>query len=226
MISGCIGPEGDGYSSPRRFLSADEARDYHSTQIGSFADTAADMVTAITMTYPDEAIGIVRAAAEAGMPAVVSFTVETDGRLPNGQPLGEAITEVDEKTDGGPCLLHDQLRASRRISHRSSRPTGRGGSGSAASRRTRRPRATPSSTRRPSWTRATPPISAPATRRFTTTCPASTSSAAAAAPTTATSARSATPGWRSDLGERGLRPGGRRCRRARRGPSRPTSPGR
>ena len=101
VISGCIGPQDDGYN-PSELLSADAAQEYHSTQIGTFAGTAADMVAAITMTYPDEAIGIVRAAAEAGMPAAISFTVETDGRLPNGQALGEAIDQVDRETGGGP----------------------------------------------------------------------------------------------------------------------------
>ena len=101
VISGCIGPQDDGYS-PKTKLSADEAREYHSTQIGTFADTAADMVTAITMTYADEAIGVARAAQDAGVPAVISFTVETDGRLPSEQDLGEAIEEVDSTTDGGP----------------------------------------------------------------------------------------------------------------------------
>jgi S-methylmethionine-dependent homocysteine/selenocysteine methylase len=104
VISGCIGPEDDGWF-PKRFLAAEDARDYHSTQIASFADTAADMVTALTMTYPDEAIGITRAAAEAGMPAVISFTLETDGHLPNGQPLGEAIAEVDAETGEGPAYF-------------------------------------------------------------------------------------------------------------------------
>jgi S-methylmethionine-dependent homocysteine/selenocysteine methylase len=61
------------------------------------------MVTAITMTYADEAIGITRAAAAAGLPVAISFTVETDGRLPSGQPLGEAIAEVDAATDAGPA---------------------------------------------------------------------------------------------------------------------------
>jgi S-methylmethionine-dependent homocysteine/selenocysteine methylase len=102
VISGCVGPEGDGYD-PDSFLTADAAREYHAAQIGTFADTAADMVTAITMTYADEAVGIVRAAAEAGMPAAISFTVETDGRLPSGQPLGEAIGEVDSETGEGPA---------------------------------------------------------------------------------------------------------------------------
>ena len=102
VISGCVGPEGDGYR-PAVLLSADAARDYHSTQIGTFADTAADMVTAITMTYADEAIGVAQAAQDAGLPAVISFTLETDGRLPNGEGLGEAIEEVDEATGGAPA---------------------------------------------------------------------------------------------------------------------------
>ena len=102
VISGCIGPQSDGYS-PQTMLSADEAQTYHSTQIATFADTAADMVTAITMTYADEAIGLTRAAVEHGLPVVVSFTVETDGRLPNGQSLREAIEEVDAATGSAPA---------------------------------------------------------------------------------------------------------------------------
>ncbi|MDQ5819982.1 MAG: homocysteine S-methyltransferase family protein [Actinomycetota bacterium] len=102
VISGCIGPHDDGYS-PSVALSADAARDYHATQIGTFADTAADMVTAITMTYVDEAVGVSRAAAESGLPVAISFTVETDGRLPSGQPLGDAIEQVDAETDRTPA---------------------------------------------------------------------------------------------------------------------------
>jgi S-methylmethionine-dependent homocysteine/selenocysteine methylase len=101
VISGCIGPQDDGYN-PTELLTAEAAREYHSTQIGTFADTAADMVTAITMTYADEAIGVARAAAESGLPAAISFTVETDGRLPSGQALGEAIEQVDRETGASP----------------------------------------------------------------------------------------------------------------------------
>ncbi len=100
VISGCVGPQGDGYD-PVEILSADAARDYHSTQIETFAETEAEMVTAITMTYVDEAIGVTEAAAAAGMPVAISFTVEIDGRLPSGQDLGEAITELDDRTAGG-----------------------------------------------------------------------------------------------------------------------------
>jgi S-methylmethionine-dependent homocysteine/selenocysteine methylase len=101
VISGCIGPQDDGYDPAER-LSAAAARDYHSTQIETFSDTAVDMITAITMTYADEAIGLTLAAQEAGMPAAISFTVETDGRLPSGQELGEAIEQVDAETGSGP----------------------------------------------------------------------------------------------------------------------------
>jgi S-methylmethionine-dependent homocysteine/selenocysteine methylase len=102
VISGCVGPQGDGYS-PTTLLTADEAQRYHARQIGTFADTVADMVTAITMTYPEEAIGVARAAAEVGLPVVISFTVETDGRLPNGQDLGDAIAQVDRETGSSPA---------------------------------------------------------------------------------------------------------------------------
>ena len=101
VISGCIGPEGDGYD-PEHFLSADAAEAYHRHQVETFAGTAADLVTAITMTYPQEAIGIVRAARAAGIPVAISFTLETDGRLPNGQDLEAAIRQVKDETAGGP----------------------------------------------------------------------------------------------------------------------------
>ena len=102
VISGCVGPQSDGYS-PETMLSAAEAETYHSTQIGTFADTAADMVTAITMTYAEEAIGVARAAEKVGLPSAISFTLETDGRLPNGQMLGEAIEQVDDATGAAPA---------------------------------------------------------------------------------------------------------------------------
>jgi S-methylmethionine-dependent homocysteine/selenocysteine methylase len=102
VISGCVGPQGDGYG-PATMLTPGEAQLYHSTQIGTFADTAADMVTALTLTYAEEAIGVTRAAVESNLPVVISFTLETDGRLPSGQALSGAIPQVDEETDAGPA---------------------------------------------------------------------------------------------------------------------------
>ncbi|MBZ8134967.1 homocysteine S-methyltransferase family protein [Afifella sp. IM 167] len=94
VLSGNIGPRGDGYVASLSMTAA-EAEDYHALQIGAFATSGSDMVSAITMTNVPEAIGIARAAGKARMPLVLSFTVETDGRLPDGQPLGEAILATD-----------------------------------------------------------------------------------------------------------------------------------
>jgi S-methylmethionine-dependent homocysteine/selenocysteine methylase len=102
VISGCVGPRGDGYS-PARLMAADEAEAYHARQIETFAASEADMVTAITMTDVGEAVGVARAARAAGMPVAISFTLETDGRLPTGQELGEAIGAVDDTTDVAPA---------------------------------------------------------------------------------------------------------------------------
>ncbi|CUR53999.1 putative homocysteine/selenocysteine methylase [metagenome] len=101
VISGCIGPRGDGYVVDSA-MSAAQAEDYHAQQIGSFAAAGADLVTPITMTYSAEATGAAAAAAAAGIPVVVSFTVETDGRLPSGETLEQAIRVVDEATDAYP----------------------------------------------------------------------------------------------------------------------------
>tara|TARA_B110000438_G_C15699593_1_gene600432 strand:- start:73 stop:1017 length:945 start_codon:yes stop_codon:yes gene_type:complete len=98
VISGCLGPHGDGYK-PTEKLSIQEAETYHTRQIETFSKSNADMVTAFTMTYSEEAIGIVRAAAYIGMPVVISFTVETDGKLPSGETLKQAIEAVDQATE-------------------------------------------------------------------------------------------------------------------------------
>jgi S-methylmethionine-dependent homocysteine/selenocysteine methylase len=99
VVSGCIGPRGDGYDGTV-LMAAKQARDYHAEQVQTFAGTDADMVHAMTMTYPDEALGVVLAAGEAEIPVAISFTVETDGVLPDGTGLGEAIERVDDATGG------------------------------------------------------------------------------------------------------------------------------
>ena len=104
VISGCVGPRGDGYVAGD-VMSVEEAEDYHRAQVETFAGTAADLVTAITMNYAEEAVGVARAAERADMPVVLSFTVETDGRLPTGQSLGAAIEEVDEATSSYPAYF-------------------------------------------------------------------------------------------------------------------------
>jgi homocysteine S-methyltransferase len=102
VVNGALGPRGDGYKAEAR-MTANEAEHYHRPQIEAFRSAGVDMVSAITMTYPAEAIGIARAAASGGVPVAISFTVETDGKLPSGDTLKAAIEEVDRTTDRAPA---------------------------------------------------------------------------------------------------------------------------
>ncbi|MGX7953333.1 homocysteine S-methyltransferase family protein [Tsuneonella sp. HG249] len=97
VLNAVIGPCGDAYRPAQR-ISADQAERYYAEQLGWLAETPIDMVTGLTFSQASEATGLVRAAGSAGLPVVISFTVETDGRLPDGQPLGEAIQSVDDET--------------------------------------------------------------------------------------------------------------------------------
>ncbi len=101
VISGCLGPRGDGYV-PDGAMSEQDAETYHQAQVDTFAGSSADMVCAITMNYAEEAVGVARAAQRAAMPVAISFTVETDGNLPTGQTLKAAVEQVDEATSGYP----------------------------------------------------------------------------------------------------------------------------
>jgi len=102
VVSGNLGPRGDGYSATQRMSSA-EAADYHGPQIRAFAATEADLVAAFTMTHAEEAIGIATSAKASDMPVVISFTVETDGSLPSGETLRDAIERTDAATGGYPA---------------------------------------------------------------------------------------------------------------------------
>ena len=94
VLSGVIGPRGDGYvaDAPN---SASDAMEYHRPQASALRDGGVDMLAAVTMTTSAEAIGISRAASSVGLPVTISFTVETDGRLPDGELLRDAVERVD-----------------------------------------------------------------------------------------------------------------------------------
>lgn len=102
VVSGCVGPRGDGYD-PGAVMTAEAAETYHGEQIAAFVAAGADMICAITMTNTPEAIGLTRAARAMAAPVALSFTVETDGRLPTGETLGQAIETVDAATGGYPA---------------------------------------------------------------------------------------------------------------------------
>jgi S-methylmethionine-dependent homocysteine/selenocysteine methylase len=102
VISGCLGPRGDGYTPSQR-MTVPEAQAYHSAQIATFAQSNVDMIAALTLNYVEEAIGITLAAQEHGLPVCISFTLETDGKLPTDEPLEQAIHAVDQATNHGPA---------------------------------------------------------------------------------------------------------------------------
>jgi S-methylmethionine-dependent homocysteine/selenocysteine methylase len=102
VVSGCLGPRGDGYD-PGKLMSADEAQAYHAHQAGVLAAAGVAMLAAITMTNVPEALGVANAAKALGLPVAISFTVETDGRLPTGDALGDAIAAVDAATGAYPA---------------------------------------------------------------------------------------------------------------------------
>ena len=104
VLSGCIGPRGDGYR-PDSLMTAEAARAYHAEQIEALAAGGAEMISAITMTHAGEAGGVALAARDIGLPVAISFTVETDGTLPSGQSLGDAVAEVDEATEAAPVYF-------------------------------------------------------------------------------------------------------------------------
>ena len=187
IVNGVVGPRGDGYVVGSTMRAA-EAAAYHGLQARSFAEAGAEMMSAITMTYAEEAIGVARAAAAVGLPAVISFTVETDGRLPSGQPLGEAITQVDDACHVAPAYYMVNCAHPTHFSNELETDAPWlarvHGVRANASRR-----ATPSSTRPSSWTVATSTSSA---RCMSTWARGSTCAwwAGAAVPTTSTSPRS------------------------------------
>ena len=102
VLNAPIGPRGDAYA-PDQIIGADAAESYYAEQLGWLVETAVDMVTGLTFTQSGEAAGLVRAARSAGLPCAISFTVETDGRLPTGEKFEDAVSHVDDVTDGGPA---------------------------------------------------------------------------------------------------------------------------
>ncbi len=117
VVSGCVGPRGDGYV-PDRALSVPAAVAYHQPQIEVFAETEADMVCALTMNSAAEAQGITQAAQRVNMPVAISFVLGTDGHLPTGQSLAEAIAQIDEATGGYPCYYQINCAHPQHFSHR------------------------------------------------------------------------------------------------------------
>ena len=166
VVDGVIGPRGDGYVVGET-MSASEAAAYHGLQARAFAEAGAAMMTAVTMTYVDEAIGVVRAAGSVGLPVVISFTVETDGVLPSGRTARGRDRPSRRRHRRGARLLHGQLRpprALRRATHHGCR-LARTGQGDPRQRLALQPRRARRGDRARPWRRGRPRRLVPATER-------------------------------------------------------------
>ena len=148
-------------------LDADEARRPTTPpRSGPSPTPRADLVTAITMTYAEEAIGIARAAAarrHAGRDLVHGRDRRPAARAGSRWPTRSA--QVDAETGGAPAYFMVNCAHPTHFADVLAPDAGLAPSASAGCAPTRRARATPSSTRRPSSTPATRPSSARATRR-------------------------------------------------------------
>jgi homocysteine S-methyltransferase len=104
VLNGVVGPRGDGYNISQK-MSIEEAEEYHAFQIGAMKEAGVEIISAITMTYPEEAVGILLAASKHQLPTIISFTLETDGRLPSGHELPDAISLVDTLSSSSPLYF-------------------------------------------------------------------------------------------------------------------------
>ena len=102
-IAGVIGPSGDAYR-PEKALSAEEAREYHSLQAGTLAQSGVDFLYTPTFPAVEEALGAAMAMGATGLPHVVSFVLERDGRVLDGTPLHAAIERIDAAASPAPLF--------------------------------------------------------------------------------------------------------------------------
>lgn len=98
-IAGVIGPRGDAYAL-NETITAEAAEDYHFAQLDLYARDGVDLAWAATINNIPEAVGLSRAAARAGIPVNICFTLTSDHRLRAGPTLAEAVLATD--ADCGP----------------------------------------------------------------------------------------------------------------------------
>jgi homocysteine S-methyltransferase len=124
FIAGVLGPKGDSYK-PEEALGADEAAAYHTAQAEALTEAGADLLVATTFPAASEALGIARAMARTGLPAVVSFLITDRGTLLDGNPVVEVIEQIDGSVTPRPAyyavncvhpsVLREALRGDERL---------------------------------------------------------------------------------------------------------------
>lgn len=100
-VGGLMGCRGDAYTGMGA-LSESEALAFHRWQAQEFRQTEVDFLLAGIMPTLPEAAGMARAMAETGLPYLISFTIQEDGRLIDGAAISEAIEHIDRVAETPP----------------------------------------------------------------------------------------------------------------------------
>lgn len=128
-LAGLMATKNDCYD-PAAALSVLEAEQFHAAQAQQLASTGLDFLLAQTMPAVTEAEGMARAMIASGLPAVISFCINRDGRVLDGTPLDEAIDLLDDRLEGAPlgyavnCSHPDFIKADQMNPHALSRLIG------------------------------------------------------------------------------------------------------
>lgn len=105
FVGGLMGCKGDAYTGEGA-LSESEAQVFHQWQANLFLNAGADFLYAGIMPTLPEATGMAQAMSATGLPYIISFTIQKDGRLIDGTAISEAIAYIDNKATVKPlCYM-------------------------------------------------------------------------------------------------------------------------
>ncbi len=100
-IGGMVGCKNDCYA-PAEGLSSQDAYDFHSWQLKKLADAGVDFLIAETLPTVPEATGIAQAMSKTDKPYIISFVINRDGKILDGNTLEYAFHEIDSLCDTAP----------------------------------------------------------------------------------------------------------------------------
>ncbi|TKB25115.1 homocysteine S-methyltransferase family protein [Desulfopila sp. IMCC35006] len=95
FIGGLIGPKNDCYKTEQA-LDAEAAQVFHQWQIEQLTIAGVDCIIAQTIPAVSEALGMARALARSGIPAIISFVINRKAEVLDGTPLIDAINTLDD----------------------------------------------------------------------------------------------------------------------------------
>jgi len=104
-VGGLMGCKGDAYTGEGALLEK-EATDFHKWTVEQFCDANVNFLYAGIMPVLSEAAGLAKAIDVTGLPYIISFTIQQDGKLIDGTPIADAIQYIDDITCNRPvCYM-------------------------------------------------------------------------------------------------------------------------